>query len=415
MLVDGKIAEGAAATAYGWVQSIREQKTITFVILMENREPLQLVIKDKRLARKVKVHASIMVKGRVAMTERAPRGYEIHVEEISVLNKPRKIPPFDIMAKEEPSIDVRLDYRPVDLRRPSSMAVFKIRARALQLFREYLVNNGFIEVNTPKIIATASEGGSALFPVMYYDRQAFLAQSPQLYKEELTMAFERVFEIGPIFRAEQSRTMKHLSEATSLDVEAAFLSNEEIMDLIEGMVKHVIKGLNSEPQLFAALKAKPPALPERFPRFTYSEIIEKLKGLGEDIAFGDDLTQKSLEEFGNMAGGFYFITEWPAKLKPFYIMPKENGLTSSFDLMYMGLELASGGQRIHDPVMLRKSIKEHGLPVSSFKFHITPYYYGMPPHGGFGLGVDRFIMVLTDRKNIREVVLYPRDLRRLVP
>ena len=412
----GKLEDGAKAEIMGWVLTIREQKTVSFVIVVENRRQVQLVIGNRKLLRRLKQNDVISASGIVKITDKAPGGFEIHVNELKVISRVKKEPPFNIMARELPSIDIRLDNRALDLRRPFNIDLFSIRAALLMKIREYLYSNGFLEVNTPKIIASASEGGAALFPLMYYDKQAFLAQSPQLYKEELVMSFERVFEIGPIFRAEPSRTLKHLSESTSLDVEAAFLTNDELMDLIEDLVKASISAVwKASSEQLKRIKAPEIQLPERFPRFTYGEVIDWLNKTGFKMNFGDDLGQKELETFGNHVNGFYFITEWPIKLKPFYIQPKDERVTLSFDLMYKGLELSSGGVRVNDPALLRKNLRGAGLPVKSFAYHLIPYYFGMPPHGGFGLGIERFLMIITGVNNIREVVLYPRDVRRLTP
>ena len=414
--VYGKVEDGAKAEIMGWVLSIREQKTVSFVIIVDNRKQVQLVINNTKLLKHIRQNSVIGASGTLKKTSKAPGGFEIHVNEVRVISKVKKDPPFNIMTKDLPSIDLRLDNRALDLRRPYNLDLFTIRAALIRSIREYLYSKGFLEVNTPKIIASASEGGAALFPLMYYDKQAFLAQSPQLYKEELTMPFERVFEIGPIFRAEPSRTLKHLSESVSLDVEAAFFTNDDLMNLIDGLVRNSLSDIwKSSSDLLVRIKAPKLGLPERLSRFTYGQIIDWLGKNDRKINFGDDLGQKDLELFGSHVNDFYFITEWPIKLKPFYIQPKDNEVTFSFDLMYRELELSSGGERVHDPSILRKNLKAAGLPVKSFRHHLIPYYYGMPPHGGFGMGVERLLMTITGADNIREVSLYPRDVRRLSP
>jgi len=417
LIAQNGINEGSEAEVYGWVLSIREQKTLSFIIVYENRKQVQLVIKDKKLmSSQLKQNSVIWAKGTIKITDKAPNGFEIHVSSLKVLSKPKKLPPFNIMSTDVPALDLRLDFRALDLRRPYNINLFTIRSKALQYFREYLISKDFLEVQTPKIIATASEGGAALFPLMYYDKQAFLAQSPQLYKEELTMSFERVFEIGPIFRAEPSRTLKHLSEAISLDVEAAFYKNEDLMDFLEDMIKYVINRLyEKEGDALKRIKAPTLDISKKFPRYSYSEVVSWINKNLEEIHEGEDLSSKHLEAFGDHVEGFYFIKDWPLKLKPFYIQPKDGDYSNSFDLMYRGLELSSGGERVHDPALLRKGLKRTGLSAKGFKYHLEVYNYGMPPHGGFGLGVDRFMMVVTGAENIREVVLYPRDVRRLVP
>ncbi len=313
-----------------------------------------------------------------------------------------------------PSIDKRLDMRAIDLRRLKAQAIFRLRHKILNYLREFLTEKGFVEVQTSKIISSATEGGAALFPIMYYDREAFLAQSPQLYKEQLVMSFEKVFEVGPIFRAEPFRTLKHLSEATSFDVEQAFISYHEAMDLLEEMVKYCLKKVVKEDaELLKTLKFKP-EVPDIIPRITYDQALEMLKDRDIVLEWGDDLGTKELGELGEIMGGFHFITDWPLSLKPFYIMPKGK-LSESFDLMYKGLELSSGGTRVHKKSVLIKRLKEQGLKPKAFEYHLKVFDYGMPPHAGFGLGIDRFMMILAGADNIREVVLYPRDVRRLTP
>ncbi|MGC8664685.1 MAG: aspartate--tRNA(Asn) ligase [Nitrososphaeria archaeon] len=417
LVVKNGINEGSEAEIYGWVLSIREQKTLSFIIVYESRNQVQLVIKDRKLmSSQLKQNSVIWARGVIRMTEKAPNGFEIHINTLKVLSKPKKLPPFNIMSTDIPALDLRLDYRALDLRRPYNINLFTLRSKTLQYFREYLTSKNFLEVQTPKIIATASEGGAALFPLMYYDKQAFLAQSPQLYKEELTMSFERVFEIGPIFRAEPSRTLKHLSEAISLDVEAAFLKNDDLMNLLEDMIKYVLNKLyEKDGETVKKIKAPLLDISKKFPRYSYSDVVKWINKNVEELQEGEDLSSKHLEAFGENVGGFYFIKDWPLKLKPFYIQPLDKDYSSSFDLMYKGLELSSGGERVHDPTLLRKGLKRTGLSAKGFKYHLEVYNYGMPPHGGFGLGVDRFMMVITGAENIREVVLYPRDVRRLVP
>jgi len=409
--------EGSSVDIKGWILSIRDQKSVLFLIVVRLGEQVQLVVKEPKLIEKcggLTVNTVIDAFGTVKHTDRVPSGFEIEVKRIKAIVTPRKRPPFDLIGKNLPGIENRLDMRSLDLRHPFNLALFRLRAYMLSSIRDYLSSNGFLEVTTPKIIATASEGGSALFPIMYYDKEAFLAQSPQLYKEELVMSFERVFEIGPIFRAEPSHTVRHLSEAISLDAEAAFFSNEDMMDLLERTIVHVLKDLAGRAEM-AAIKAPNIAAVSPFSRFKYAEIVDRLASSGFRIEFGDDLDTAALKAWGERAGGFYFITEWPNKLKPFYIKPKDDRVSSSFDLMYREIELSSGGERIYDRRLLEKRIREAGLPVKGFTNHLSAYDYGMPPHAGFGAGIERLMMVIAGLKNIREAVLYPRDIRRLTP
>jgi aspartyl-tRNA synthetase len=306
----------------------------------------------------------------------------------------------------------------VDLRRGVLQAVFKIRYSVLKSLREFLDKQGFIEVNTPKIIATATEGGAALFPIFYYDREAFLAQSPQLYKEQLTMAMESVFEIGPIFRAEPSRTMRHLAEATSIDVEQAFVNYEDVMSLLEQMIAYAMQyvGMHNAAELeVLATKVQKADLP--FPRHSYSELIELLRKEGERIEWGDDFSTDNLKKLGSLLRGYYFITDWPSASKPFYAKPMvdDGNLCESFDLMFGELEITSGSTRINRKDELVERMKKQGLNHEAFDYHLRVFDYGVPPHAGFGLGLERFLMTLTGVENIRDTTLYPRDIDRLAP
>jgi aspartyl-tRNA synthetase len=271
------------------------------------------------------------------------------------------------------------------------------------------------------MIATATEGGAALFPIFYYDREAFLAQSPQLYKEQLTMAFENVFEIGPIFRAEPSRTNRHLAEATSIDVERAFVDYNDIMSLLEQMIVNIIdtiKDRNQEDLRYLELQLPQPDLP--FPKFTYSDLIEQLQETGQHIQWGDDITPQIIKNLQDeRLNDFYFIIDWPTSTKPFYVKPSDTNdsgsVCESFDLMYGPLEMSSGSTRINRKDQLVERMTKQGLKSEAFDYHLRVFDYGVPPHAGFGLGLERLIMALTKIENIRDATLYPRDIDRLAP
>jgi aspartyl-tRNA synthetase len=417
--------DGSAVLVMGWVSSIRDHGNMVFVMLTDKDGEMQVTAKldecGKQLfdkIREVKEHYSIGVKGKVRSMQNAPNGAEVVPEDIKILSIANKVPPFQVYSKTVANIDTRLDLRAVDLRRKVLQAVFKIRHSTLNAVREFLNKEGFIEVNTPKMIATATEGGAALFPIFYYNREAFLAQSPQLYKEQLTMAFERVFEIGPIFRAEPSRTTRHLSEATSIDVEEAFADYSDVMTLLERTVAYVIDYVakNNSMEL-EALQCHIDKLKLPFPRHTYDELIELLRKEGERVEWGDDFSTENLKKLGSIMHGYYFITDWPSTSKPFYTKPKtsDERLSESFDLMHGELEISSGGSRINRKEELLERMKKQGLNVEAFDYHLRVFDYGVPPHAGFGLGLERFLMTFTGVENIRDTTLYPRDIDRLAP
>nr|MDQ3970024.1 aspartate--tRNA(Asn) ligase [Thermoproteota archaeon] len=307
----------------------------------------------------------------------------------------------------------------VDLRRNYLGSIFQIRQTVLNSIRAFLSEQKFIEVNTPKMIATATEGGAALFPIFYYDREAFLAQSPQLYKEQLTMAFESVFEIGPIFRAEPSRTNRHLSEAISIDVERAFVDYNDIMSLLERMILKIVDTLKEKNQDdLEYLQLQLPSMEPPFSKYNYSDIIDRLQEAGERIQWGDDISPQIMKSIlHEHLNEFYFIIDWPTSTKPFYIKPSaaDNRICESFDLMYEGLEVSSGSTRINHKDQLMERMTKQGLKPEAFDYHLRVFDYGVPPHAGFGLGLERLMMALTKVENIRDVTLYPRDIDRLAP
>jgi aspartyl-tRNA synthetase len=416
---------GKEVIIIGWISSIREHSNIKFLTINDRFGNIQVILKKNEFPDalsseipKIREHASIAIKGKVRSEPKAPNGIEIIPIDFKILSFPNKNSPIVIQSRKGVGIDTRLDLRAIDLRRPYLQSIFSIRYTVLNSCRKFLGEEGFIEVNTPKIIATATEGGATLFPIFYYDREAFLTQSPQLYKEQLTMAFENVFEIGPIFRAEPSRTNRHLSEATSIDIEKAYADYNDIMEILERMIHFLcdeVKKINKSQLEY--LKIEIPDISFPFRRYRYSDLIEKLQGAGESIEWGDDISQQKLRNLNDEEmKNFYFIVDWPTAIKPFYVKPKSKGTEcESFDLMHETLELSSGSTRIHDKNQLTERMKKQGLSTDAFDFHLKVFDYGMPPHAGFGLGLERLMMSMCGVDNIRDVVLFPRDIDRLSP
>ncbi len=416
---------GREVTISGWISSIREHSNIKFITVNDRFGSIQVILKKGEYPAfleseisKMRDHTAIAIKGKVRTEPKAPNGIELIPNDFRILSLANKNSPIVIQSRKGVGIDTRLDLRAVDLRRPYLQSIFNIRYSVLNSCREFLRQEGFIEVNTPKIIATATEGGATLFPIFYYDREAFLTQSPQLYKEQLTMAFENVFEIGPIFRAEPSRTNRHLSEATSIDVEIAYVDYNDVSEILERMILFLwneIKDKNKSHLEY--LKIQLPDLSFPFKRYTYSDVIEKLQSSGQSIEWGDDISQQKLSKLDDEDMKlFYFITDWPTSIKPFYVRPKPTGTEcESFDLMYGDLELSSGSTRIHNKDELIERMKKQGLNIYAFDFHLKVFDYGMPPHAGFGLGLERLMMSMCGVDNIRDAVLFPRDIDRLSP
>jgi aspartyl-tRNA synthetase len=422
--VSPKLA-GKEVVLMGRAVDVRDLGGIKFFILSDISGSIQITAPkakvDKKILDKIDSltkESAVAVKGKVVAAKQAPRGIEVVPAEIRILNLAETPLPLDPTGRVKANIDTRLDVRALDLRRPESLAIFKIRHQALQTIRDYLVSKGFIEVNTPKIVATATESGAALFPITYFEREAFLSQSPQLYKEVLTGCFDKVFEIGPIFRAEEHDTPRHLNEATSIDIEMAFATEDDVMKILEELVAHVfsdVKKKCADELKTLGHKLEVPKTP--FPRVTYDEALKKLERAGLKMLWGEDLSMPAERKLGELVGGAYFIVDWPMAIKPFYTHPKLDNpnLAQAFDLMFEEIELASGGTRIHQPDLLAKQLKAKGLNPESFEPHIKNFRAGLPPHAGFGLGLDRLVMVLTGSENIREVVLFPRDRQRIVP
>jgi aspartyl-tRNA synthetase len=417
--------DGQEVTLFGWVQEIRDLGGIRFIILQDREGTIQITIPKKRVAPEVlgksdlvQKRFSLAVRGTVKKTNMTPRGVEVIPVEIKILSEATPQLPIDITGKTPANIEARLDARALDLCQEKNLAIFKIQHTALEAIRSFLFQKGFLEVHTPRIIASATEGGAELFSVDYFGQKAYLAQSPQLYKEELTLSFEKVFEVGPFFRAEESHTRRHLSEFVSVDIEEAFANAQDVMQLLEQVIHHACTTVREKcTNELSALKYKfeVPEIP--FKRLTYDQVLGDLKMQGVTIPWGEDIPTEAFRELGKLYPFFYFITDWPTHAKAFYIKPREDKpeVCEGFDLMWRYIELVSGGTRISQKDQLIQRLKEKGLNPESFKYHLQAFDYGMPPHAGWAIGLERLTMILTGKKNIREVTLYPRDRVRLTP
>jgi nondiscriminating aspartyl-tRNA synthetase len=416
--------DGQEVTLFGWVQEIRDLGAIRFIILQDREGTIQVTVLRKKADNEVvsksdllQKRYSIGVKGTVKKSQMTSRGVEVIPKQIRIFNTAELLP-IDICGRTPANLEVCLDARALDLSLEKNIAVFKIQHEAVDAIRHFLFERGFLEVHTPRIIASATEGGAELFQLDYFDRKAYLAQSPQLYKEELVMSLEKVFEIGPFFRAEESHTRRHLSEFVSIDIEEAFADAEDVMKILEQLMQHVCKTVNEKcSRELKTLKhtLKVPEVP--FKRLSYSQLLEELKSEGTEIPWGDDIPTPAFRTVGRLHPSFFFIVDWPTKSKAFYIKPRDDRpeISEGFDLMWRWVELVSGGTRIASKELLIERLKEKGLNPDSFKHHLATFDYGMPPHAGWAIGMERLTMMLTGRKNIREVTLYPRDKFRLTP
>ena len=412
----------------GWVQTIRKKGKIAFILLRDKGGIVQVTAlknemceEDYNRLTKVQRESVIAVKGKVQKSEYVKRGFEILPIEWQLLNEAEAPLPMGVVDKVNIELDTRLDNRFMDLRREEIKAIFEIKAIMLSAIRKDLEKRGFVEVQTPKILKAGAEGGATLFKLDYFGKSAYLAQSPQLFKQILmSTGLERVYEIAPAFRAELSDTTRHLSEFTSLDFEMSFIdSQDDVMDMAEEMLDSAIKAAVEEGSAQLEILGIEMSAPKRpYPRVRFEEaksmLVEKGKHVDNDLdTEGEKILGEIMAEKGCDA---YFIVEYPEEEKPFYIMEKDGTPWSySFDLEYRGQELASGGQREHRPDKLEERIKKKGLNPKDFKFYLKAFRYGMPPHGGIGLGIERLIEKALNLENVRETTIFPRDRFRLVP
>ena len=420
-----KVSDDEVVLLRGWIYKIIDLSSVVFIKLRDKSGIVQLVT-DKDQIEGLKLENAVEVVGKKSENEKAPGGIEIIVDKIKILGKTYydKLP-FEINSfKNKAALETQLDHRTIALRRPEIRAIFKVQNEIEQAFRDYLRSKNFEQIHTAKIIDSSTEGGSEMFTVNYFDRRSFLAQSPQFYKQMMVGAgFERVYEIGHAYRAELHNTWRHLNEYVSLDVEMGFIKDEfELMDLEEGFLDYLFKHLNrvckKELEIY---KVK---LPDevKIPRITLDEahkiLLEKYNKkspLGNIDAKGEELICDYVKkEYGTE---FVFLTKYPVTKRPMYTMPddKDKTLTKSFDLIYDGLEITTGGQRIHDYQMLKENIIKFGLNPEDFDFYLETFKYGMPPHGGFAIGLERLTMKILKLSNIREAALIPRDMKRLTP
>jgi len=404
----------------GWVEDLRKMGKMIFLTLRDVTGITQIILTDEltKTVEGITRQSVVRITGKVQDTRARDFEYEIKANEISILAKAVHPLPIDPIGRLESHIDNRLNTRALDMRNQKTASIFKIRHHVLASLRKILSEKKFIEITTPKIIGSASEGGANLFSLDYFGKQAYLAQSPQLYKEQMTIGLERVFEIASFYRAEKSHTGRHLSEFTSVDIEAAFMNYTDVMNVLEDLVvdtfKYVSENCKKELEIIGN---KTITSDHPFEKITYSQALDELKEKDVKLEFGEDLLDSHLRILGENHPSFYFLTDWPIKLKPFYITEKQDNveLSESFDLQYGYLELSSGGSRLHNPEKIKARLKEQNLDPSKFSEHLQAFDWGMPPHAGWGLGLERLLTIILGIDNVREVILYPRDPERLKP
>ncbi|MEW6043940.1 MAG: aspartate--tRNA(Asn) ligase [Thermoproteota archaeon] len=411
--------KGQSVVVGGWVEDLRKLGKLTFLTVRDATGLAQVIVRDENaIPEDLTRQTIVMVKGTIQDTKARDFKFEIKADNIDILTKAIHPLPIDPIGRLESNIDNRLNARALDLRNQRVAAIFKIRHHVLASLRKTLTQKRFIEITTPKIIGSASEGGANLFSLEYFGKKAYLAQSPQLYKEQLTIGLERVFEIASFYRAEKSHTGRHLTEFTSVDIEAAFMDYTDVMDVLEDLIISVFSDVAQNCASELSILERKLEIPKKpFDRITYTQALDELAKAGVKLAMGDDLLDSHLKILGQNHPGFFFLIDWPMSLKPFYIHEKDDDpkISRSFDLQYGYLELSSGGRRLHDPAKLKARLSEQGLDPANFEDHLRSFDWGMPPHSGWGMGLERLMTVIIGIDNVREVVLYPRDPERLSP
>lgn len=418
---------GQRVRVEGWIHAIRKFGAVNFLVLRDRTGMAQAVLAPEQMERLagLQVETVVAVEGTAEAEERAARGVELRDATVDVLTPVTEVLPFEINKKVlKPSLDVFLNNAPLGLRYPTKVATFRLYADLLAGFRDYLLARDFTEIHTPKIAGAATEGGANVFQLDYFGKPAFLTQSPQLYKQMMVGVFERVFEIGPAFRAEEHYTARHINEFNSLDVEMGFIRDaDEVMDLLIGVLEHMVQtAVERHPEDLTLLDVTLPRF-GTVPRLTFREaqqIILDRHGVNQfdepDLSPQDErwISEWADQEYGT---DFVFVTQFPTAKRAFYTMPDPANPEYSFgfDLLFRGQELVSGAQRIHRYDQLVETLEQRGLDPASFAGYLEAFRYGLPPHGGFAIGSERLLMRLIGADNIRETTLFPRDVNRLTP
>ncbi|MCB2286613.1 aspartate--tRNA(Asn) ligase [Clostridium algidicarnis] len=409
----------------GWVYRIRKLKSITFIILRDRTGFVQCVVENSHMdISGVKLESVVSVIGEVKESNNTFNPFEVLIEKFQVINSSISELPIEINKNElDINLDTMLNNRVLSLRHPKVNAIFKIQNIIVQAFRQLLINEGFTEVFTPKIVAEGAEGGTDMFEVKYFENKAYLAQSPQFYKQMMVGAgFERVFEVAHVYRAEQHNTNRHLNEYVSMDFEMGFIKDEEdIMEMEERLLKFMLNKLEEEGKIYLeTLNVDMPKIENKIPKIKFSEALEILEKEYNKTDLDGDLDpegEKLICRYSKEKLGcdFIFLTHYPRRKRPMYTMSYGEDETRSFDLLFRGVEITTGGQRIHDYNMLIKNIEYKGLTPENYENYTSLFKYGMPVHGGLAIGLERITAQLLGLQNVREASLIPRDRTRLVP
>jgi len=412
--------QGQTVTLQGWVHNRRNLGGIRFLLLRDSGGVVQCVFQDTELP----LHeSSVRVRGKVVASPKAPGGFELQATALEVISAAEVPPPVEISKEEwHANPDTLLAHRAVTVRGVKARATLKVQAELVRAFRAFLDDSGFTEIFTPKIVEAGAEGGANMFELDYYGRKAYLAQSPQLYKQIMAGVFERVYETAPVYRAELSHTTRHLAEYLSLDVEFAFIEDDsDVMDLQEELLRSMMTSVSERCATeFALLDARAPLVAEPFPRIPLLEARELVHERYGHESGGKDLDPEAerligrwaLEEHGS---DFVFVTHYPQAARPFYTYPLDDGLTRGLDLIFRGTEISSGGQRAHEFSVLKQELHRRNLDPADFESYLNVFRHGMPPHGGFAIGAERLTALLLGTGNVRFARAFPRDAGRLTP
>ena len=419
---------GKTVKMNGAVHNIRDMGEFAFIILRKAEGLVQCVYEEGKTEfdlKNLKEESAVEVTGVIALEERAPQGFELRLTGIRVLSEPAETMPIAINKwKMNTSLETRLSLRPVSLRNVRERAKFKIQEGIVRGFREFLSSQGFTEVHTPKIVSRGAEGGANVFKLNYFNKKAELGQSPQFYKQMMVGVFDRVFEVAPVFRAEKHNTTRHLNEYIGLDFEMGYIDSfEDVMAMETGFLKYTMELLKSEyKKELDMLGIDLPSI-SQIPHVRFAEAKQLVsEKYNRKIRNPFDLEPEEEVLIGRYFkeeydSDFVFVTHYPSKKRPFYAMddPEDTNVTLSFDLLYKGLEITTGGQRIHDYQMILEKMEKRGMDPEDIKDYLMIFKYGMPPHGGLGIGLERLTMRLLDEQNVRETSLFPRDVTRLEP
>ncbi len=420
--------EGKTVKIHGAVHNIRDMGDVAFVILRRREGLLQCVYEEGKTdfaLKDLKEESAVEVTGVISAEERAPQGFELHLSEIRVLSEPAEVMPLAIHKwKMNTSLETKLALRPVSLRNVRERAKFKLQEGIVRGFREFLFGQGFTEIRTPKIVSRGAEGGANVFKLNYFNKRAELGQSPQFYKQTMVGVYDRVFEAAPVFRAEKHNTTRHLNEYISLDFEMGYIDGfEDVMAMETGFLQYTMKLLEQDYQKELKLLGVTLPVIERIPQVRFDRAKELVsEKYNRKIRNPFDLEPEEEMLIGRYFkeeydSDFVFVTHYPSKKRPFYAMddPEDSRYTLSFDLLYKGLEITTGGQRIHDYAAILEKMAKRGMDPEDIRDYLMIFKYGMPPHGGLGIGLERLTMRLLDEQNVRETTLFPRDVTRLEP